>query len=124
MKNATESDKGPGIKGFQIERAVIENASRLGIGTLKDLKSAIEHKAIDAIRPDTPANSVGCLDDQRTYAPLSKMESTAQTRQPGAYDDHIGFFLVFAHGRNSIFLLRHALVFAFVPKDGLGRALT
>ncbi len=75
----------------QIQRAVVQEATTLGVGGEQDLEATVEQEPLEAVSADPSAHSVGGIDDLARDAGLLKPYCTAQARESRADDDDVCF---------------------------------
>jgi hypothetical protein len=71
----------------QVERVVVEQRLRLGVGAEEHLEAAIEQEAVHRVGAHTPAHAVAGLDDEHGHPGGVQPPGAGQAGQAGADDD-------------------------------------
>jgi hypothetical protein len=65
VKTAVEAHKCTRIKGFQLESRIVEDSSRLRVGSLQNLETSIQQKTLDSIRANSTTNFIRRLNNSK-----------------------------------------------------------
>jgi hypothetical protein len=79
----------PRLKWVQVQGPIVQHLLCFRIRRQQDLKTAIQEKALDAVRPRSPADCVRSFEHAARDARPTQPSSAAEARQASADDQHI-----------------------------------
>jgi hypothetical protein len=81
-----DADEGPRHERPEVERGVVEDAPRLGVGRQVDLEAPVEQEPVDLVGPHAPADAVGGLEHGDVDAADGELPRAGEAGQAGADD--------------------------------------